>query len=257
MNRIESKIKNLQKEGKKVLAGYFMAGEFGIDETLEIMHESVSSGLDVIELGFPFSDPTADGETIQQSAKTALANGTTMESVFSIVAKFRKENQTTPIILMGYFNIAFQYGLENFAKQCKECGIDGLIIVDLPIEESSPFETILQKYNVFLIQIVSFLTSKERFAEVQFRAKGFIYLVSTFGVTGKAKPMLDRIQEYTSVVKPSIPLFVGFGIDSPQTAREISQHCDGIIIGSHFIKTMRAGGIQALTKNIIEMRNAL
>ena len=257
MNRIESTIKNLQESKKKALVGYFMGGEFGIDETVEIMHESTKAGLDVLELGFPFSDPTADGETIQQSAKTALANGTTIADVFNIVTKFRKKNHHTPVILMVYFNIVFQYGLEHFAKQCKECGVDGLIIIDLPIEESSAFEAILEKYNVFLIQIVSFLTSKERFSEIQARAKGFIYLVSTFGVTGKAKPMLERIQEYTTTVKPSIPLFVGFGIDSPQSAKEIAKHCDGVIVGSYFIKTRRVGGVEALTTSIKEIKSVI
>lgn len=257
MNRIESTIKKLQESNKKALVGYFMGGEFGIQETTSIMQESVYAGLDILELGFPFSDPTADGETIQKSAKASLINGTTISHIFNIASTFRKSNQSSPVILMGYFNIVFQYGIENFAKECQKSGIDGIIIVDLPLEESQEFRTIFERYNIFLIQIVSFLTSPERFFEIQSHAKGFIYLVSTLGVTGKAKPMVERIADYTKAVKPSVPLFVGFGISSSSDAQLIAPYCDGVIIGSHFIKAMRHGGLKELTKSIKEIKTAL
>lgn len=250
MNRIEIKIQNLQEQNKKAFVGYIMAGEFGIPQTVEIMNEGVKAGLDILELGFPFSDPTAEGEIIQESARKAIENGTKMNDVFNIVADFRKNNQETPIILMGYFNIVFKYGEENFLKKCQEVGVDGLIIVDFPIEESLYFEQMAEKYGVFVIQIVSFLTNVERFNQIQARAKGFIYLVSTLGVTGKQKPMLERIASYIEHIKPKLPIFVGFGINSPESAKEISQYCDGIIVGSYLIKSLRDNKIQGFTDAI-------
>ena len=257
MNRIEITIKKLQDIGKKALVGYFMGGEFGVRKTVDIMHTGVQSGIDILELGFPFSDPTADGVIIQESAKKALANGTKLADIFYIVEEFRKTNINTPIILMGYFNIVFQCGIESFLQKCKEVGIDGLIIVDLPMEESQQFNKFAQKYNIFLIQIVSFLTNKARFNHIQDHAKGFIYLVSTLGVTGQTKPMVERIGDYISTMQPKLPIFVGFGISSPQSAKEISQHCNGIIVGSHFINSVRNGGIDKMVKSIKEIKSVL
>jgi tryptophan synthase alpha chain len=257
MNRIKITIKKLQNIGKKALVGYFMGGEFGVTKTVEIMNAGVQAGIDILELGFPFADPTADGATIQESSKKALENGTKLTDIFFIVEEFRKHNANTPIILMGYFNIIFQCGVERFLQKCKKAGIDGLIIVDLPMEESQEFEEITQKYNILLIQIVSFLTNKERFNQIQDHAKGFIYLVSTLGVTGQTKPMVGRIMEYISTMQPKLPIFVGFGISSPQSAKEISQYCDGIIVGSHFIKTIRDGGINKMVKSVKKIKEAL
>ncbi len=246
MNRIEKTTENLGKKSlnsggvfKKALVGYFMAGEFPHAQTLKIMHESTASGLDIIELGFPFSDPTADGGTIQVSARESLKNGTKIADVFALAKEFRQENQHTPLILMGYFNIVFQYGEENFLKKCSECGIDGLIIVDLPIEESLYFEKIAEKYNIFIIQIVSFLTDEERFLKIQARAKGFIYLVSTLGVTGQTLPMIHRIEQYISSMHSKLPIFVGFGISSPEIAKSVAQYSSGVIVGSYFIQSAR------------------
>lgn len=253
MNRIENTI----KKSEKCLIGYFMCGEFTHNETLKVMHEGVKSGLDCIEIGFPFSDPTADGTTIQESAQKSLSNGTTVADAFSLILEFRKINTTTPVIMMGYFNIVFQYGLENFARACKKSGVDGLIIVDLPVEESPEFEQILEQNNIILIQIVSFLTDSDRFKQIEKRARGFVYLVSTLGVTGQAKPMLTRIASYTKQVQARLPIVVGFGISSPQSAMEISQYCDGVVVGSHFIKCMREGGITKVTESIKEIKDAV
>lgn len=253
MNRIEKTI----KKNEKNLVAYFMAGQFLESETLNILHSSVQSGVNIIEIGFPFSDPTADGTTIQNSSKESLANGTTLQNVFQLVQNFRQTNTHTPIILMGYFNIIFNFGLENFATNCKKSGVDGLIIVDLPLEESYLFQEILAKYNIFLIQIVSFLTQKERFLQIQQKAKGFIYLTSSFGVTGQTSPVIEKIANYTTQMQPQVPIFVGFGISTPQITKEISHHCKGIVIGSHFIQTYCNGGILSLKKEIIAIKKAL
>lgn len=255
MNRIESTVNLLKQNKQKVLAGYFMVGEFS--NTLEIMHEGSNAGLDIIELGLPFSDPTADGETIQQSGKIAMNKGTCTNDAFEVTRLFRQKNTTTPIILMGYFNIVFCYGMENFAKKCYECGADGLIIVDLPIEESSEFERVLSKYNIIIIQVVSFLTPSKRFIEIQKRARGFIYLISTLGVTGKALPMVQRIQDYLGKIDVRVPVLTGFGISSPKSAKEISQYCDGVIVGSYLINVLREGGTPLLSKNVKAIKNAI
>lgn len=253
MNRIK---KTIQKNNKN-LVGYFMVGEFPKEITLQMMHKSVEAGMNMIELGFPFSDPTADGQTIQLSAKVSLENGTKIQDVLHIVHEFRRKNIDTPIILMGYYNIIFSFGDEEFVKECSVNGVDGLIIVDLPIEESSTMHKLAEAHNIDIIQIVSFLTDKARFDEIQKKAKGFMYLISSFGVTGQTTPMTEKIQSYIKQMQPSIPMFVGFGISSPHIAREVSQHCSGVVVGSHFIQQMHAGGITQLVKSVHEIKNAL
>jgi tryptophan synthase alpha chain len=256
MNRIEKTTENLKN--RKALVGYFMVGEFSKEKTLNVMKKGVECGIDIIELGFPFSDPTADGGTIQASARESLKNGTKIVDVFEIVGDFRKENQKTPIILMGYFNIILQFGEENFLKQCANFGVDGLIIVDLPIEESGYFEEMAKNYNVIIVQIVSFLTSRERFLEIQKRAKGFIYLVSTLGITGEALPMLERIKDYIAEMEPFLPIFVGFGISDAKIAKEIAQSANGIVIGSHFIKSIRQdSSLKLLGESVKEIRSSI
>jgi tryptophan synthase alpha chain len=257
MNRLEGVATNLKVQGKKAFVGYFMCGEFPHSKTLEIMHEGVASGLDIIELGFPFSDPSADGTRIQASAKKALSNGTNLHSVFSTVKDFRQKNTTTPIILMGYCNIIMQYGEEKFLQACQLNGVDALIIVDMPIEESSTFEDIAERNNIILVQIVSTLTPKERFEKIQKRARGFIYLVSTFGVTGNKKPMFERLGEYLISIKPTMPVYIGFGINSASSAKELSKKCDGIIIGSHLIQILNEQGLEAFSKFAKEVRKEI
>jgi tryptophan synthase alpha chain len=258
MNRIENTTKKLSGNNEKSLVGYFMAGEFSNEQTLKIMHEGVASGLDIIELGFPFSDPTADGGTIQVSAQKSLKNGTKLEDVFTLVAEFRTNDSQTPIILMGYFNIIFQYGEAEFLKKCSEIGVDGIICVDLPIEESSEFEAIANKLNICVIQIVSFLTNKERFAQIQARARGFIYLVSTLGTTGQSLPMVERIASYIQENKPTLPIFVGFGVSSPEIAASVSKHANGVIIGSYFIESARKDTtLHALKNEISQIKNSI
>ncbi len=258
MNRIENTTKKLSEKNKKSLVGYFMAGEFSNEQTLKIMHEGVASGLDIIELGFPFSDPTADGGTIQISAQISLKNGTKLEDVFTLVQDFRKNDSQTPIILMGYFNIIFQYGEAEFLKKCSEIGVDGIICVDLPIEESLEFEAMANELNICIIQIVSFLTNKARFLQIQARARGFIYLVSTLGTTGQTLPMVERIANYIQENQPKLPIFAGFGISSPEIAASVSKHVDGIIIGSYFIESARKDStLHALKNEISQIKNSI
>lgn len=257
MNRLELTTANLKVQGKKAFAGYFMCGEFPQIKTLEIMHEAVKSGIDIIELGFPFSDPSADGTRIQASAKKSLQNGTNLNSVFNVIKDFRTQNTKTPIILMGYYNPIMQYGEENFLQTCKLKGVDALIIVDMPMEESSHLEEMAEKHNIILVQIVSTLTPKERFAKIQSRAKGFIYLVSTFGVTGNKKPMVERLGKYLAEIKPQMPVYIGFGINSAESAKELAKNCDGIIIGTHLIKILNEEGMGQFSQFVREVRNEI
>lgn len=254
MNRIEALANNLKGQGKKALIGYLMGGEFSDTQTLEIMHSGVDSGLDMIELGFPFSDPAADGATIQNSAKKSLANGTKIHDIFAITSAFRTKDTKTPLILMGYYNIVMQYSEEAFLRSCVTSGIDGLIIVDLPIEESQNFENLAQEQGIILVQIVSILTPKARFIEIQSRAKGFVYLVSTLGVTGQKSPMIERIQQYIMNVDPKLPIYIGFGINSVQSATDISKECDGIIVGSHLIKVLNTHGIKEFSRLVKKIK---
>ncbi len=258
MNRIEKTTKKLSEKKQKSLVGYFMAGEFSQSQTLKILHEGVASGLDIIELGFPFSDPTADGGTIQISAQKSLKNGTKLEDVFALVEAFRKNDANTPIILMGYFNIIFQYGEEAFLEKCSQIGVDGIICVDLPLEESLQFETKANSLNICVIQIVSFLTNKERFLQIQARARGFIYLVSTLGTTGQSLPMVQRIENYIHEMQPTLPIFVGFGVSSPEVASTVAKHANGVIIGSYFIQSARNDAtLQHLNNTIAQIKASI
>jgi tryptophan synthase alpha chain len=254
MNRLEFVTTNLKSQDKKAFVGYLMCGEFTHTQTVETMHTGVKNGLDIIELGFPFSDPSADGIRIQASAKKSLENGTKLQDVFAVVSDFRTNDINTPIILMGYYNIVMQYGEEKFLQNCKHNGVDALIIVDLPMEESENFEQLAAKYNIVFVQIVSTLTPKERFNQIQSKAKGFIYLVSTFGVTGQKKPMVERLSQYIANIKPVMPVYIGFGINSLDSAIEISKQSDGIIIGSHLIQILNEKGIEEFAAFVKDVR---
>ena len=220
----------------KCLTPYIMAGEHNLNTNL-FQLQSLSKLCDIIEVGIPFSNPVADGKTIQSSSQKSLANNTKVNDVFSLVHNFRKINDKTSIILMTYFNIVYKNGIENFAKKCCDNGVDGIIICDLPLEELLDIITIFNKYSIDVISLVTNLTSKQRMIKISQQSSGFVYFVSVLGVTGTKKPSIEdiknKIEDLNEIFK--IPKFIGFGIDTPNLAKTMYSAFDGIIIGSYFI----------------------
>ncbi|KZL89094.1 tryptophan synthase subunit alpha [Clostridium magnum] len=240
MNRIEKRLKELEKENKKAFITYMTAGLPDMKKTGEIIKIQAEAGIDIVELGIPFSDPTADGPVIQEASYKSIQKGTNLKGVFELVAEVRKDCEV-PIIFMLYYNTILYYGVENFINKCIECGVDGMIIPDLPFEETFEIkEFIDKKENVpYLIPLVS-PVSKERIPMIVNEAKGFVYCVSSMGVTGQDATFHKEIKNYLEEVKgiSKIPVMMGFGIRTAKDVEKYIDIIDGCIVGSHFINIM-------------------
>ncbi|CAM3304932.1 tryptophan synthase subunit alpha [Aequorivita lipolytica] len=252
MNRIKNKL----SENKKILSIYFTAGYPKLDDTVEILQQLEKDGVDMVEIGLPFSDPLADGPTIQQSSQAALKNGMTTELLFQQLKDIR-ETVSIPLIIMGYFNPMLQFGVENFCKKCAEVGIDGLILPDLPLAEyEEHYEEIFKKYNLINIFLITPQTSEERIRQIDNASEGFIYMVSSASVTGSSEGFGAEQEEYfkrIASMKLSNPLIVGFGINNSETFLQSTKSAKGAIIGSAFIKMLSEkglGGISTFIKSI-------
>lgn len=242
MNRIE---KLFQTKKQKILSIYFTAGYPELNHTLLIIRELDKSGVDMIEIGMPFSDPIADGPVIQRSSEKALYNGMTLNLLFKQLA-FVREITDLPLILMGYINPVFKFGMEKFLYKCSETGIDGIIIPDLPVEEyRESYEPLFEKYNVLNIFLVSPQTPKERIGYLDEISKGFLYIVSTASTTGTTDNFDDsRITYFKKLndLKLKTPRLTGFGISNNATFIQACKYSNGAIIGSAFIKALDENG---------------
>ena len=241
MSRISDTFSRLQQEGRKALIPYVTAGFPFAAITPSLMHGMVEAGADVIELGVPFSDPMADGPTIQRAGDKAIANGVGLKQVLAYVAEFRRKDQSTPVVLMGYANPVERYdqihGEDAFVNQAAEAGVDGVLIVDYPPEECEEFAAKLRARNMDLIFLLAPTSTEERMQQVARVASGYVYYVSLKGVTGSGaldtsavEAMLPRIRQHVS-----IPVGVGFGIRDAQTAQAVGRVSDAVIIGSRII----------------------
>lgn len=241
MNRIT---KILQKD-KKLLSIYFTAGFPGIGDTENIIRELEASGVDFLEIGLPFSDPLADGPVIQNSSEIALKNGMTTELLFRQLEGIR-ENVEIPFLIMGYFNPILQYGVEAFCQKCKEVGVDGLIIPDLPLDEyTAHYKDIFQKNDLLPIFLITPQTSEERIRAIDAASQGFIYMVSSAGVTGGTTGFGEEQVNYfrkISEMKLRSPLIVGFGVKDKESFDAATKFTNGAIIGSAFIKHLKTHG---------------
>ena len=251
MNRI-NKVFNKKKN---LLSIYFTAGFPDINDTLKIIKELDKSQVDVIEIGLPFSDPLADGPTIQKSSEKALSNGMTTNLLFDQLKDLRKISDI-PVVIMGYFNPILQYGIEKFCSNCKDVGIDGLIIPDLPADIfKKNYKIIFEKYKLNMMFLITPQTSNERINLIDDLSKGFIYMVSSYSVTG-AKDSFDKYQiEYFKRIKKmnlSNPLLIGFGISNKKTFRSACQNSNGAIIGSAYIKYIENHGVSK-TRDFIKL----
>ena len=240
MSRIAGVFDALRQSSRKAVIPYVVAGDPHPTGTVELLHELVASGADVIEVGVPFSDPMAEGPVIQKGHERALANGMTLRKVLSTVAEFRQENTQTPIVMMGYANPIERFGYEAFADACAEAGVDGLITVDLPPEEVDAIDTALQAVGLDNIFLISPTTPESRIKTIVERARGFIYCVAVKGVTGSGQLDTEAVSESVALIrtKTTLPIAVGFGIKDAESARAVAAAADAVVVGSALIDKM-------------------
>lgn len=243
MNRIEQRMEQIKAENKKAFITYTTAGLKDMATTKRIIKTQETAGIDVIELGIPFSDPVADGPVIQDASYKSILNGTTLTKVFDMMSEIRDEGVDVPIIFMMYYNTIYHYGIDDFVKKCIGCGVDGLIVPDLPFEEQKELQTALDSNEAapILIQLVA-PVSKQRIPMILENARGFVYCVSQMGVTGKGANFHKDIRKYLEDVKAvsNIPVMMGFGIRTVEDVRPLLDVIDGAIVGSHFIKLLES-----------------
>lgn len=245
MNRIHQKL----QEDKKILSIYFTAGYPSLNDTVKIIQDLEKNGVDMIEIGLPFSDPLADGPTIQASSTQSLKNGMTTSLLFQQLKDIRK-SVSIPLILMGYFNPVLQYGVEEFCKKCQEIGIDGLILPDLPLDVyQEDYETIFKKYGLVNVFLITPQTSDARIRQIDAASDGFIYMVSSASVTGSQDGFGNNQETYFERIadmKLKNPQVVGFGINNSETFLQATKQAKGAIIGSAFIKFLTQHGVDKI-----------
>lgn len=232
-------------ENGKAFIPFITCGDPDLETTAKIVREAVANGADLIELGIPFSDPTAEGPVIQGANIRALKGGVTTDKVFDLVRELRKD-VTVPMVFMTYSNVVFSYGADKFISTCKEIGINGLILPDLPYEEKEEFLPQCKKYGVDLISLIA-PTSENRIAMIAKEADGFIYLVSSLGVTGTRSEISTDLKSIVDVIRQntSVPCAIGFGISTPKQAKKMADIADGAIVGSAIIKIIEQYGKDA------------
>ena len=243
MTRIDDTFARLKAEGKKAFVAYIMGGDPDEAASQAVMQGLPDAGVDVIELGMPFTDPMADGPTIQLAGQRALEAGMTMDRVLAMVRTFRAGNATTPIVLMGYYNPIYSRGVERFLQEAMEAGIDGLIVVDLPPEEDSELCLPAQAAGLNFIRLATPTTDDKRLPKVLQNTSGFVYYVSITGITGAAAAQAGDVGPEVARIKRStdLPVIVGFGITTPDQARTIASVADGCVVGSAIVKDIGAG----------------
>ena len=253
MNRIQEKL----QENKKLLSIYFTAGYPKINDTVGILGALEKSGVDMIEIGLPFSDPLADGPTIQASSTAALKNGMNTELLFEQLKDIRK-SVSIPLLIMGYFNPILQYGVEAFCQKCKDIGIDGLILPDLPLAEyQEDYEELFKKYGLINVFLITPQTSEERIKKIDSSSEGFIYMVSSASTTGAKEGFGEAQQRYFErIARMNLksPQIVGFGISNANTFRQATSTTKGAIIGSAFIKHLGQKGVDSISDFVKSIR---
>lgn len=248
MNRIEEKLNQLKEKNKKAFITYTTAGLPDLEGTKKLIKAQEEAGVDLIELGVPFSDPVADGPVIQNASYQAICKGVTLKKAFHTVEQMREEGVKIPIIFMMYYNTVLHYGVKEFVKKCNEAGVDGLIIPDLPLEEQDEINEYLNLSDAtILIQLVSPVSGK-RIPKILENARGFVYCVSSMGVTGQAAAFHREVISYLTQVKEvsKIPVMMGFGIREAQDVAPMKDIIDGAIVGSHFITLLEENNFSTI-----------
>lgn len=262
MNRIDETFAALKAAGKKALIPFITAGDPDMETTEKLVCALFQSGADLVELGIPFSDPIAEGPTIQAASVRSLNAGTTLAGVFDMVKRLRQEqNVSQPILFMMYGNTIFRYGTDRFFAQCREVGVDGVIVPDVPYEEREEFLPCAQEHGVRYISLVT-PASQGRIQEIASQAEGFLYCVSSVGVTGTRSEFTTNFDSFFGEICKScpIPFCVGFGISSPEQAKEMASYCDGVIVGSAVVKLVGQDGrscVPAVEEFVKSLREVL
>ena len=248
---MSQRIKKIFENKNKKLVTFVTGGDPNKKTSNKILDSIIKHGADLIEIGMPFSDPMADGPTIQISSNRAIKSGTNLDTIFDIIRNLRKNNNDTPIILMGYYNVILHYGLDNFVKNCKVIGIDGLIIVDLQPEEDIELLNKLNKNKIDLIRLITPNTTMERLKIIIKNASGFLYYVTITGVTGRQSANMNELKKIIKNIKKytNLPIVAGFGINNRKQVREICQYTDGVVVGSSIVKIIE--------KNLTNKKNMI
>ena len=261
--RIERKLRDLKQKKEKALVVYLTAGDPDLQTTRSLMLALEKAGVDVIEIGVPFSDPTADGPVIQAASQRALRGGETLSGILDMIESLRAVSEI-PIVLFGYYNPIFSYGNERFAARAKRAGVDGILVVDLPPEESQELRQHTDRAGLDFISLIAPTTSDNRIARIAKNATGFLYYISITGVTGTAQPLIQNIKVDVERIRKinALPLVIGFGISTPAQAREIASCADGVVIGSAFVRLIEENGdkydlIQIASSFAKDIKNAL
>ncbi len=251
MSRIQSAFDRLNAEGRKALIPFITAGDPDAALTLPLMQALVEAGADVIELGVPFSDPMADGPTIQRASERALAKGMTLRKVLQLVVEFRKFDDKTPVVLMGYANPIEAMGLETFAEKAAQSGVDGVLVVDYPPEEAVSFGTAMKAHGMDPIFLLAPTSNAERIAQVAEIASGYVYYVSLAGVTGSGALNVEAVERLPLIrEKTGLPVGVGFGIRDASTAARIAAIADAVVVGSRIIEEIEKSTAETACANV-------
>lgn len=252
MSRIQLAFERLNGEGRKALIPFITAGDPDVALTLPLLHTLVEAGADVIELGVPFSDPMADGPTIQRASERALAKGMTLRKVLQLVVDFRKTDAKTPIVLMGYANPIEAMGLDKFAQAAAQAGVDGVLVVDYPPEEAAAFGAAMKAQGMDPIFLLAPTSNAERIAQVAEIASGYVYYVSLAGVTGSGALNVDAVAERLPLIreKTGLPVGVGFGIRDAATAARIAGIADAVVVGSRIIEEIEKSTAENACANV-------
>lgn len=237
MGRIGNKFESLRSRKEKALIVYLTAGDPSLNVTKKLIFGLEKAGVDILEIGVPFSDPTADGPVIQAASQRALKAGTTLEGVLDLVTEVRKVSEI-PIVLFGYFNPIFAYGVKKFSMAARKAGVDGVLVIDLPYEEAKELKIYTDAVGIDFISLIAPTTDKKRLSKIAAGATGFLYYISITGITGTAAPKSENIKTEVGKIRKitKLPVAVGFGISKPQQAREIACFADGVVIGSAVVR---------------------
>jgi len=263
-SRMERRFAALKQENRAALVTFTTAGDPDYDNSLKTLLGLPAAGADVIELGMPFTDPMADGAAIQLGSQRALTNGQNMTKTLQMVRELRKQDQDTPVVLMGYYNPVYRYGVEKFLQEAAEAGVDGLIVVDLPPEHDDELCIPAREVGIHFIRLATPTTDAKRLPGVLNNTSGFLYYVSSTGVTGAAAPTPEKVQKEVEAIKAhtEIPVAVGFGIRTPEQAARIARFADGVVVGSALVDCIAgadtsAEGTAAVLKLTSELAQAV
>jgi tryptophan synthase alpha chain len=259
VSRIKAVFEQLKNQQRKALIPFITAGDPNPQQTVPMMHALVQGGADMIELGVPFSDPMADGPTIQRASERALVHNIGLRDVLNMVAEFRQKNANTPVVLMGYGNPIEAMGWAQFAQRCAEVGVDGVLTVDFPPEESGEAFEHLAQYNIDPIFLLAPTSAPERVEAVVAAARGFIYYVSLRGVTGAANLDLADVAEKVAAIrgKTSLPVGVGFGVRDAATAKAVAEIADAVVVGSRMVQEVENSNEQNVAANLAKLTQEL